>query len=75
MIDPASGLSAPGDGSGDERAASPLVARSVSEALTKANEPLANSCQQAYLAVGSSVFLTPFGAILIMFHLGLCLVS
>jgi hypothetical protein len=41
----------------------------VTEAITKAHEPLANSRQQPHLVVGSRVFLTPSGAVPIMFHL------
>jgi hypothetical protein len=41
----------------------------ATEALTKADEPLANPRQPTHLMVGSSVFLTPFGVVPIMFHL------
>jgi flagellar motor switch protein FliM len=43
----------------------------VTEAITKANEPLANSRQQPHLVVGSRVFLTPSGTVPIMFHLAM----
>lgn len=50
------------------------TAEMATEAITKANEPLANACQQAHVAVGSSGFLITSEAIPIISTL-LCLVS
>ena len=41
----------------------------MTEAITKANKPLAHSRQQPHVVVGSNFFLTPCGTVPIMFHL------
>jgi len=45
------------------------LAEMVTEAIAKANEPLTNPRQPPHLGVGSSLFLTPSGAVPLMFHL------
>jgi hypothetical protein len=47
------------------------LAEMVTEAITKANEPLTNLRQPPHLGVGSRVFLTLFEAVPLMFYLAM----
>ena len=46
-------------------------AEMVTEAITKANEPLTNLRQPPHLGVGNRVFLTLFEAVPLMFYLAM----